>query len=90
MDIKEYNGVIIINDAYNSNPPAAKAALDVLKNIDKKGRKIAVLADMLELGQFSKSLHEEIGKYTSECGIDILIAVGKKRSTYTHRHLRRV
>ncbi len=78
MDIKEYNGYTIINDAYNSNPAAAKAALDVLKNIDKQGRKIAVLADMLELGQFSKSLHEEIGKHAAYCEIDILITVGSE------------
>jgi len=78
MDIKEHNGYTIINDAYNSNPAAAKAALDVLKNIDKQGRKIAVLADMLELGQFSKSLHEEIGKYAANCEIDMLITIGKE------------
>ncbi len=84
MDIKEYNGYTIINDVYNSNPPAAKAAVDVLKNMDKTGRKIAVLADMLELGQFSKSLHEEVGEYASECKIDILITVGKEaRNIYT-------
>lgn len=78
MDIKEHNGYTIINDAYNSNPAAAKAALDVLKNIDRQGRKIAVLADMLELGQFSKSLHEELGKHAAACGVDVLITVGKE------------
>jgi len=82
MDIKDINGITVINDVYNSNPQAAQAALAVLKNIDKKGRKIAVLADMLELGQYSKNLHEQIGEYAAECNTDILVTIGKE-SQYT-------
>jgi len=71
------NGAKIINDSYNANPLAVKAALDVLA--EKKGdRKIAVLASMLELGESSTKKHQEIGKYASQKNIDILITIGKE------------
>lgn len=78
MEIKELgNGSKIINDSYNANPLAVKAALDVL--IEMEGsRKIAVLASMLELGKQSKSAHQEIGNYAAQNGVDLLITVGDK------------
>ncbi len=78
MDIIKHNEITIINDAYNSNPHAAKAALDVLDKMQSSGRKIAVLADMLELGAYSQMLHEELGKYTAVCGVDVLVTIGKQ------------
>ena len=77
MDISVTDGITVINDVYNSNPQAARAALDVLAGTGQ-GRKIAVLADMLELGGYSKTLHEEIGSYAAAAGADILIAIGKE------------
>ncbi|XP_061990995.1 uncharacterized protein LOC133709309 [Rosa rugosa] len=44
------NGVKIVNDVYNANPVSSRAAIDLLKSIDCKGQKIAILGDMLELG----------------------------------------
>lgn len=71
------NGAKIINDSYNANPLAVKAALDVLA--EKKGtRKIAVLASMLELGESSAEKHQKIGEYAAKKSIDILITVGKE------------
>jgi UDP-N-acetylmuramoyl-tripeptide--D-alanyl-D-alanine ligase len=71
------NGTKIINDSYNANPLAVKAALDVLA--EKRGnRKIAVLASMLELGDSSAKKHQEIGEYASQKNIDILITIGKE------------
>ncbi len=71
------NGAKIINDSYNANPLAVKAALDVLA--EKKGsRKIAVLASMLELGESSVRKHQEIGNYVAQKEIDILVTVGKE------------
>jgi len=75
--IKIKNNISIINDTYNANPISVKAAVDVLKDF-RGERKILVLASMLELGKESLSAHREIGRYTAEKGIDILIAVGKK------------
>jgi UDP-N-acetylmuramoyl-tripeptide--D-alanyl-D-alanine ligase len=74
--VKLNNGAEIINDSYNANPLAVKAAIDVLA--EKKGqRKIAVLASMLELGKKSAEKHQEIGEYAANKNLDILITIGK-------------
>ena len=76
MDITELkNGIKIINDAYNASPEAMQASLKALSEF-KKNRKIAVLGDMLELGKFSKELHEKVGEETYKNKIDILICSG--------------
>lgn len=78
MDIiKNKNNVTIINDCYNANYDSMKAALDYLGKITAN-RKIAVLGDMLELGEYSKDLHEKVGICVAENNIDILITVGKE------------
>lgn len=69
-------GAILINDTYNANYDSMKAAICYLKNIPDK-RKIAVLGDMLELGEFSEKLHEKVGMEV-DSNIDVLIAVGKE------------
>lgn len=75
MDIIETENYNIINDVYNANPNSMKATLDVLANA--KGRKIAILGDMFELGEFAKKMHYEIGKYAVEKKIDELIFIGE-------------
>ena len=77
MDIVNKNGITIINDCYNANYDSMKAALEYLGKIQDK-RKIAVLGDMLELGEFSKKLHQDVGKCVIDNSIDILITVGKE------------
>src|SRR3989338_3339060 len=67
----------IIDDSYNSSPVAVREALDVLASLSLKGRKIAVLGDMLELGRFSVQEHKEIGSYAAS-QTDILITVGPR------------
>ncbi len=70
---------IIIDDAYNANPISMRAAIDVLAALDLSktgGRKIMVMADMLELGSKAKQCHQHIGTYAMERLIDIVIAVG--------------
>ena len=77
MDIiKLKNGVEIINDAYNASLESMKASLEYLGNIKGK-RKIAVLGDMFELGEFSKKLHKSVGAEVCKNNIDILICSGK-------------
>jgi UDP-N-acetylmuramoyl-tripeptide--D-alanyl-D-alanine ligase len=75
--IKLSNGARIINDSYNANPLAVKAALDVLEEL-KAERKIAILASMLELGFESKLKHQEVGAYAVQKGVDLLITIGSK------------
>ena len=65
----------IIDDTYNSSPVAVREALDALKSLNVKGRKVAVLGDMLELGRFSIQEHRAIGVYAFG-RTDILFTVG--------------
>jgi len=73
--LKGIRGLIIIDDTYNSSPAAALAALDTLKDIKTRGKKIAVLGDMLELGKYSAGAHRAVGERAAACA-DALITVG--------------
>ena len=68
-------GVTVIDDSYNSNPTATRRALEVLASAEAT-RRIAVLGEMLELGDYATDLHEEVGRAAARVGIDHLIAVG--------------
>lgn len=77
MDITELkNGVTIINDSYNASFESMQASLKYLGAL-KNNRKVAVLGDMLELGEFSKELHEKVGNEVVKNNIDILICSGE-------------
>lgn len=78
MDIKKNSkGVTIINDCYNANYDSMKVAIEYIAKMTAK-RKIVVLGDMLELGEYSKDLHEKIGEEVVKNSIDILITVGNE------------
>jgi UDP-N-acetylmuramoyl-tripeptide--D-alanyl-D-alanine ligase len=70
-------GFKVINDAYNANPDSMKRAIDELVRLKGGGKAIAVLGDMLELGEASEYEHREIGKYLSVSGVDDVITYGK-------------
>jgi len=74
--IKCSNDVIVINDCYNANYDSMKAAIDYLGKVENR-RRIAVLGDMLELGEYSESLHEKVGEEVAKNNIDVLVTVGK-------------
>ncbi len=76
--IKGINGSNIIDDTYNANPESVKLSLGVLSNF-KGIRKVAVLGDMLELGNLSAKDHKDIADYIGQLGIDIFVGVGKKQ-----------
>lgn len=73
------NGMQIWNDCYNSNPDAARAMLDMLRDtataFAPQGRKIAVLGEMLELGQWAEPLHGELGSYAVQSDVAVLIGI---------------
>ena len=77
MEITELkNGIKIINDAYNAGLESMKASLKYLSEYNEN-RTIAVLGDMLELGEYSKDFHEQVGEAVYKNGIDVLMCQGE-------------
>ena len=66
----------LLDDTYNANADSMLAALRTLQELPCKGRRVAVLGDMAELGAHSKGAHEETGRQAAELGIAQLFAVG--------------
>jgi UDP-N-acetylmuramoyl-tripeptide--D-alanyl-D-alanine ligase len=71
---RQWNGITVLNDSYNSNPEAATSMIDVLR-AEPARRRIAVLGEMLELGRWSEALHEKLGRYAAQSNIDVVIGV---------------
>ncbi len=78
MEVAKLNGVLVINDSYNSNPDSVKLGLETLSEAEVKGNKHAVLGDMLELGKSSRTEHSDIGKFAAKLGIENLYTFGKE------------
>jgi UDP-N-acetylmuramoyl-tripeptide--D-alanyl-D-alanine ligase len=76
MEIGEWNGVGIINDAYNANTASMVAALQALAEVPCRGRRVAVLGDMLELGNHSAREHHQVGKTAARAALDGLYLLG--------------
>ena len=76
----DLNGVRVLEDVYNANADSMLAALQTLQELPCKGRRVAVLGDMAELGAHSEAAHEEVGRRAAELGIGQLFAVGKMAS----------
>ena len=76
MEVQQLNGITILNDTYNANPDSVIAALATLRSMKAAGKKIAVLADMLELGPKSAEYHKQIGKAVSSSGVAYLLTFG--------------
>lgn len=70
------NNIMVINDCYNANYDSMKASIEYLAKT-KAERKIAILGDMLELGEFSEQLHRKVGEEVKKNKIDVLITVGE-------------
>jgi len=67
-------GMIVYDDSYNSNPDAARAMIDVLRDTPAR-RRIAVLGEMLELGRWAEPLHRDVGRYAAVSGISVLVGI---------------
>jgi UDP-N-acetylmuramoyl-tripeptide--D-alanyl-D-alanine ligase len=76
----ERNAVTFIDDSYNANPEAMIAALDAFAAMPCKGKRVAVLGDMLELGPESERLHRKVFDHAMSLGIPLVIGVGEMSS----------
>jgi UDP-N-acetylmuramoyl-tripeptide--D-alanyl-D-alanine ligase len=76
MEVVNAEGVTILNDTYNANPDSTLAALRTLATFPASGKRIAVLADMLELGDAARAEHERIGQAVAALKIDYLLTYG--------------
>ncbi len=77
LQLWELNGVRVLDDAYNANADSMIAALQTLRDVPCKGRRLAVLGEMAEQGAHSEAAHEEVGRRAAELGVGQLFAVGK-------------
>lgn len=80
--IVEKAGRTVIEDCYNASPDSIKASLSALSALKVSGKRVAVLGDMLELGDYSETAHRNCGEYVAESGADILFAYGKEAAYY--------
>lgn len=76
LEQKIVNGVHVLDDTYNANPDSVAAALRTLSEMPAKGRRIAVLGRMGELGIESEAGHRRVGKVAAQLGIDCVLDVG--------------
>jgi UDP-N-acetylmuramoyl-tripeptide--D-alanyl-D-alanine ligase len=69
-------GITLVDDSYNSSPAALKRALDVIAKESRASRKVAVLGEMLELGDHATALHQDSGRMAASTGLRLLFAIG--------------
>jgi len=73
------SGAHLLNDCYNANPGSMAMALQTLKELRRRGRAAAALADMLELGNGAAAAHRELGRTAARLGLDLLVICGNFR-----------
>lgn len=76
MEFIESGGLTILNDAYNAGPASVLAALKTLHSLKGCKRRVAVLGDMLELGDYAAKAHRDIGSSLKDHGVEVLVTVG--------------
>lgn len=78
LERSEIGGVCVLNDAYNANPDSMRAGLEALREVGVgAGRRVAILGDMLELGDHTRAEHRDIGRLLSErTDLDVIVLVG--------------
>lgn len=72
----KFQDITVINDSYNANLESARSGINNLTSLSEGKRKIAVIGDMLELGELEKVHHQTLGKYLSEKKVDAVFAFG--------------
>ena len=75
LNIKEKNGIKVIDDTYNACPASVMSAVNTLMQTEGK-RKIAIIGDMYELGQETENAHKEVGEFAGRKNPDLLVCIG--------------
>lgn len=81
QSVIELENYTIIKDCYNASPTSMKSGLEVLSLRETTGRRVAILADMLELGDLSAEAHREVGHMVQHYGVDCLVVIGELSSS---------
>ncbi len=82
-EIIQFDDITVIDDSYNANLASTLEGLENLQQFPSRGRRIAVLGDMLELGRHSEEFHRQVGAFAASRGIDALLCFGPEtRATY--------
>jgi UDP-N-acetylmuramoyl-tripeptide--D-alanyl-D-alanine ligase len=76
-NVEDHGQVTLINDAYNSNPGSARAAIELLEHAGKGRQRVAVLGTMLELGTHTPQLHDDVARTALDAGIEIVAGLGE-------------
>ena len=82
------DGVTLIDDCYNANPMSMRAALEDLAATaerQQQRRRVAVLGDMLELGDSEREFHVQVGEQAGTIGVDLLVTVGSRAAAMSDR-----
>jgi UDP-N-acetylmuramoyl-tripeptide--D-alanyl-D-alanine ligase len=76
-------GMLLVDDSYNSSPPALAAVLETMRISEPRGRRVLIMGDMLELGPMRNALHREAGRRAGAAGVQLLVAVGPQAKETT-------
>jgi UDP-N-acetylmuramoyl-tripeptide--D-alanyl-D-alanine ligase len=76
-NVEDHGRLTLINDAYNSNPGSARAAIELLAHAGKGKQRVAVLGTMLELGAHTPRLHDDVARAALDAGIEIVAGIGE-------------
>lgn len=78
LETKHIGGITFLDDSYNANPDSMKAGLRTLAGLECKGRRVAVLGRMGELGLLAEEGHRSVGEHAAKAGVDALFTVGRE------------
>ncbi|MEO0650614.1 MAG: UDP-N-acetylmuramoyl-tripeptide--D-alanyl-D-alanine ligase [Planctomycetota bacterium] len=77
MERHQFDDVTVFDDTYNANPSSVAMAVRVLEGLSGYRRRVLVLGDMHELGEFEKELHHQVGMEAARAGLEMVVAVGE-------------
>src|SRR5665647_1163193 len=76
LNIRQYGDVTVLDNTYNASPLSMAAAIEVLASV-AKGRKLAAIGDMLELGTAAEAAHAKVGEHLAAAGVEVVLTLGE-------------